>query len=394
MFLGERPWLAAALGTKVATWPLEMPWPRVLRGESQLVGVVFTPDSRQIAACGLRATRVYPAVPDAPPAHPIGPSSGSFVFYGIAMEPAGRHVLLAATAWGVFLAPLDGGEPQALLRVPPTESICPVALDVAGRWAVTAACYAPEVKDRLLHVIDRRTGEVRAFPLPGATAEDAASGGVQFLRFVADGWLITGGLDSSLRRWDPETGTSDVLGETPCMGMDTSADGRRFAVACQAGAPAGPATPGKAAAEPPGELFVYDVPTGGRRKIESHGRDVRSVAMSPSGDLLATGDSTGVIRVGKADGSEPHWLVGSARTVANLAFSPDGRWIASTSGADICLWPMPDVSKPPLHTLPREALIAKLGSLTNVRVVEDRAAPTGYRLDLAPFPGWKDVPTW
>ena len=55
---------------------------------------------------------------------------------------------------------------------------------------------------------------------------------------------------------------------------------------------------------------------------------------------------------------------------------------------------MPDLSKPPLHTLARAALIAKLGSLTNVRVVEDKTAPTGYKLDLAPFPGWQDAPTW
>jgi hypothetical protein len=39
-------------------------------------------------------------------------------------------------------------------------------------------------------------------------------------------------------------------------------------------------------------------------------------------------------------------------------------------------------------------LPAKLDSLTNVRAVEDPAAPTGYKLDLAPFPGGKDVPTW
>jgi hypothetical protein len=35
--------------------------------------------------------------------------------------------------------------------------------------------------------------------------------------------------------------------------------------------------------------------------------------------------------------------------------------------------------------------IAPSPSLTNVRVVDDPAAPTGYKLDLGPFPGWKDV---
>jgi hypothetical protein len=55
---------------------------------------------------------------------------------------------------------------------------------------------------------------------------------------------------------------------------------------------------------------------------------------------------------------------------------------------------MPDLSQPPFHTLPYAALVAKLDSLTNLRVVEDAASATGYRLDIGPFPGWKDVPTW
>jgi hypothetical protein len=55
---------------------------------------------------------------------------------------------------------------------------------------------------------------------------------------------------------------------------------------------------------------------------------------------------------------------------------------------------MPDLSKPPLHTLRYEELMAKLRSFTNLRVVEEPASSTGYRLDIGPFPGWRDVPTW
>jgi WD40 repeat protein len=109
--------------------------------------------------------------------------------------------------------------------------------------------------------------------------------------------------------------------------------------------------------------------------------------------MIASGDSSGVIRVGRIDGTEPHLLVGSG-AVRSVAFSPDGRWVASTRGNDVLLWPMPDLSKPPLHTLPREVLLAKLDELTNVRVVEDKASATGYKLDIGPFPGWKDVPSW
>jgi hypothetical protein len=55
---------------------------------------------------------------------------------------------------------------------------------------------------------------------------------------------------------------------------------------------------------------------------------------------------------------------------------------------------MPNLSKPPLHTLPHNELIAKLHSLTNLRAVRDPNSSTGWTIELDPFPGWKNVPTW
>jgi WD40 repeat protein len=103
----------------------------------------------------------------------------------------------------------------------------------------------------------------------------------------------------------------------------------------------------------------------------------------------------GEIRVGPVTGEEPHLLLGHESTVFSLAIDPLGRWIAS-GGNDttVRLWPMPDLSKPPLHTLPREELIAKLKSLTNLRVVRDPESATGWKLTHDPFPGWAEVPTW
>jgi hypothetical protein len=63
--------------------------------------------------------------------------------------------------------------------------------------------------------------------------------------------------------------------------------------------------------------------------------------------ILVSGDDEGAVRVGRAGGGEPH---------------------------------LADLSNPPLQT--------------NSRGVEDAAAATGYKLDIGPFPGWKDVPTW
>jgi hypothetical protein len=53
---------------------------------------------------------------------------------------------------------------------------------------------------------------------------------------------------------------------------------------------------------------------------------------------------------------------------------------------------MPDLSQPPLHTLPKEELLDKLRQLTNLRVVPDDSSPDGFRLDVGRFPGWRTMP--
>jgi hypothetical protein len=55
---------------------------------------------------------------------------------------------------------------------------------------------------------------------------------------------------------------------------------------------------------------------------------------------------------------------------------------------------MPDLSKPPLHTLPRHELIATLEALTNLRAVEDPDSPGGWTIEAGPFPGWEQLPEW
>ena len=79
----------------------------------------------------------------------------------------------------------------------------------------------------------------------------------------------------------------------------------------------------------------------------------------------------------------------------DVDLDPLGRWVASGSeDTTVRIWPMPDLSKPPLHTLPHDELLAKLKTLTNLRVVRDEADPTGWTLTHDPFPGWETVPTW
>ena len=59
-FLPDGRWLATALLSKVALWPLRAPWPRVIRvGPSPKA--VFTPDSKQLVSCGNTRNQRLPA---------------------------------------------------------------------------------------------------------------------------------------------------------------------------------------------------------------------------------------------------------------------------------------------------------------------------------------------
>jgi hypothetical protein len=55
---------------------------------------------------------------------------------------------------------------------------------------------------------------------------------------------------------------------------------------------------------------------------------------------------------------------------------------------------MPDLDEPPLHTLPHDQLLVKLKSLTNFRAVRDPEVPSGWKIELDTFPGWREVPEW
>ena len=119
------------------------------------------------------------------------------------------------------------------------------------------------------------------------------------------------------------------------------------------------------------------------------------IKTGPKAEIWAGFYDDGSIWVGRIGGSDVHVLAGHDGHLMYLAISPDHKWIAST-GQDntLRLWPMPDLDKPPLHTLPHDELIARLKTLTNLRVVRDKEAATGWKLELGPFPGWETVPEW
>ena len=113
---------------------------------------------------------------------------------------------------------------------------------------------------------------------------------------------------------------------------------------------------------------------------------------------MVTGHPDGEIRVGPPFSDQPHLLLGHEPGSNDAWVSPDGRWVASASSGDddLYLWPMPDLTSAPLHTLPHDELMVRLESLTNLRAVPDAESHSGYRIeaDFTAYRGWETVPDW
>ena len=146
-------------------------------------------------------------------------------------------------------------------------------------------------------------------------------------------------------------------------------------------------------AEQLGVSCVYDMIEKRSWDLSEHGNRVAASSSDSDLGLVVTGSADGVVRVGPLTGEAPHLLFGHRRSIESVAISPDGRWITSSDVfGEIRLWPIPE--GPPLHTLSYQELLDRLRSLTNLRVVPDDEASSGYRLDYATFPGWAKVPVW
>jgi WD40 repeat protein len=228
----------------------------------------------------------------------------------------------------------------------------------------------------VIRVWNLDTGEVRVLdPGDGKWIMD--------VRFAPDGRLVSSGL-GGVRLWNLEDGTSQILqeGEGKHVRCFLSPEGRYLL--CGAADLRAMTT----------ELYLHDLKDGSRRPtLASHGGRVSSWAFDHTGKTVVTGSFDGVVRVGPVTGEAPHVLLGHEGMIWAVAVSPDGRWIAS-GGQDhtVRLWPMPEGQ--PFHTLPREEFLDRLRALTNLRVIKDESSPTGYRIDVAAFPGWETVPVW
>jgi WD40 repeat protein/serine/threonine protein kinase len=289
----------------------------------------------------------------------VGEEGGSTSHGGqelIAFGPVGDWVAVATGRW---VRVWDGHTGRHLydLKGHPAEVLA-VRVSPAGD-RIVAGCGDRRV--RVWDVARRQpAGEVR-LPRSGPSSHAPA--------LSPDGWVVADADGGTVGIWDLDPGSRRAAfpAAEDCRSCAFTADGRRLAVSEKGqvrvlDAASGrcevtiPAQPWHLAFSPEGRwlagctptwLRVWDARTG-REAARPNGRTgrVSALAFSPDGRRLATGgvsdelsEEAGEVRVwDAATGELTHTFRGHAWEVEGVAFSPDGRRLASASRYELKVW--------------------------------------------------------
>ncbi len=243
--------------------------------------------------------------------------------------------LMVVFAWGIFLnmafaaektAPAGGKGPEIFVQTGHSSNVSSIDFSPDGKYLASGS------SDKNIKIWEVQTGrEIRTF---------VANDMVDSVVFSPDGKsLLSLESKGAAKLWDVKTGkeirTLRQGGKALLtVAVAFSPDGALIAAAC------GPDEKASGDDLSFRTIQLFDVKTGRRIKIlTGHTSNIHTIAFSPDGKYLASGSETELLGKAKKDntvrlwnvksGKEVHRFVGHTKGVSKVVFSPDGQLVAS-----------------------------------------------------------------